>query len=424
MTPAAVSAAAPTRVRYRVVAFTVSLAMITYLDRVCISKMAPDIMRDLGLSMTQMSWVFSAFTLAYGAFEIPTAWWADRVGTRRVLARIVAWWSVFTILTAGAFNYLSLLAVRFLFGAGEAGAWPCVARTFSRWIPARERGTVQGVFFMGAHLSGGITPILVTLLLTVLPWRSLFVVFGVIGFLWAYAWYRWFRDEPGEHASVNAAEAELIVSSRRHEVHSGVDWGRLFGNRNIIPLCIQYFANSYAFYFYITWLPTYLEKGRGLTSMRQAFFAGLPLTMAVAGDLFGGITTDRVAARLGLRAGRAGVGSLAYLVAGLVMLAGIASPDAEVAGVLLAVSATFIMFTLGAAWATCIDIGGPHSGVVGATMNTAGQVGGFLSPLVFSYIVEKYGSWSAPLYVLAGLFVAASLAWLFVDPKRRVFDEA
>ena len=149
----------PTRVRYRVVALTVALAMVTYLDRVCISKLAPDIMRDLNLSKIQMGYVFSSFTLAYAFFEIPTAWWADREGTRRVLTRIVIWWSSFTIATAAAYNYATLLLVRFLFGAGEAGAWPCVARTFSRWIPARERGTIQGIFFAGAHLAGGLTPL-------------------------------------------------------------------------------------------------------------------------------------------------------------------------------------------------------------------------------------------------------------------------
>jgi len=151
-----------TFVRYRVVAFAVALAMVTYLDRVCISMMAPSIMRDLGIDKMHMSYVFSAFTLAYGIFEIPTAWWADRSGTRTVLTRIVTWWSCFTMGTAAAFNYWSLIAIRFLFGIGEAGAWPCVARTFSRWISVHERGTIQGIFFMGAHLAGGLTPILVT----------------------------------------------------------------------------------------------------------------------------------------------------------------------------------------------------------------------------------------------------------------------
>src|ERR671916_84466 len=184
-----------TRVRHRVLAFTVALAALTYLDRVCISHagITAAIEEELGLSDRQMGLVFSAFTLAYALFEIPTGAWGDRIGTRRVLTRIVAWWSSFTMLTAAAFSYGSLLLVRFLFGAGEAGAFPNVTRTFSRWFPVAERGTAQGIFFAGAHLSGGLTPMLVTALLGILPWRAIFVVFGAIVVVWAVAWYRWFR---------------------------------------------------------------------------------------------------------------------------------------------------------------------------------------------------------------------------------------
>src|SRR4051794_22602183 len=161
---------------------TVVLAAITYLDRVTISVTRPNIARDLGLNPTQMGYVFSAFYMAYALFEIPTGWWGDRVGTRRILTRIVCWWSAFTALTGAAVSYPSLLATRFLFGAGEAGAWPNVARTFSRWFPREQRGTAQGIFFMGAHLAGGLTPMLVTALLVYLDWRSLFVLFGSFGF--------------------------------------------------------------------------------------------------------------------------------------------------------------------------------------------------------------------------------------------------
>src|SRR5690242_14758624 len=203
-----------THVRYRVVAFAVALAGVTYLDRVCISILAPSIMQDLALTRIQMSYVFSAFTFAYAIFEIPTAWWADRIGSRRVLTRIVMWWSGFTMLTGAAFNFPALLIVRFLFGVGEAGAWPNAARVFSRWIPERERGRVQGVFFAGAHLAGGLTPALVAWIALYLPWRLVFVIFGFVGLAWAAFWYRWFRDEPREHPAVNTAEAELIETTR------------------------------------------------------------------------------------------------------------------------------------------------------------------------------------------------------------------
>src|SRR3984893_11672875 len=200
--------------RYRVVAAAVALAGVTYLDRVCVGVLAPSIMADLRISQIQMSWVFSAFAAAYALFEMPTAWWADKIGSRRVLTRIVLWWSAFTMLTAAATSYAVMLAVRFLFGAGEAGAWPNAARVFSRWIPLRERGRVQGVFFAGAHLAGGLTPGLVALIALYLPWRMGFGTLGFVGLAWAAFWYAWFRDEPREHPSINLSEVELIEKTR------------------------------------------------------------------------------------------------------------------------------------------------------------------------------------------------------------------
>src|SRR5262245_51393623 len=306
--------------------------MLTYLDRVCISALSSAIMGDLALSRLQMSYVFSAFTLSYGIFEIPTAWWADRVGSRRVISRIVAWWSGFTIATGAAWNYGSLLAIRFLFGVGEAGAWPNVARVFSRWIPAGERGTMQGIFFAGAHLAGGLTPILVLALGKWFTWRAIFAIFGLIGFLWAWCWYRWFRDEPSQHRAVSEAELRRIEAERglppEHHL-AGFRWSALLSNRSVLGLCASYFANGYGFYFVITWLPAYLAKARGFESVELGLFAGLPLILSVASDIGGGWTTDRLCRRLGRRLGRCLVGSSANLVAALTMLAGAVTADSR-----------------------------------------------------------------------------------------------
>src|SRR5215203_4000569 len=183
----------------------VTLAMVTYLDRACIGVMAPKISAEFGLDEGQMSWVFFSFIFAYAIFEIPTARWADTRGAKSVLTRIVTWWSLFTVITAGAFNYVSLLAARFLFGMGEAGAWPCVARVMSRWIPLRARGTAKGIFFAEAYASATLTALLVTPLLEHFSWRSILVVFGCVGLVWVIAWQRWFRNEPTEHTATNDA---------------------------------------------------------------------------------------------------------------------------------------------------------------------------------------------------------------------------
>src|SRR3954466_12296627 len=201
-------------VRNRVVAFTLALAAVTYLDRVCISILAPRISAELDLTRVQMGYIFSAFAISYAAFGVPAARWADRDGARKVLTWVVLVWSAFTMATALAWNFVSMLVIRFLFGVGEAGAWPSVARVYSRWIPLAERGRIQGIFFAGAHLAGGVTPLVVAALAGWLEWRMIFIAFGLVGAVWAIGWYAWFRDEPREHKAVSAAERDHIEATR------------------------------------------------------------------------------------------------------------------------------------------------------------------------------------------------------------------
>ena len=413
-----------TRVRYKVLAMTMVLGAILYLDRVTISVTRPYVARDLNLSATQMGYVFSAFYFAYALFEIPTGWWADRMGTRRVLTRIVCWWSTFTMLTGVAFSFTSMVTVRFLFGAGEAGALPTVARTFSRWFPRQERGTAQGIFFMSMHLAGGLTPMLVTALLAYFNWRTLFALFGSIGFVWALAWHRWFRDAPAQHRGVSAAERELIESGLAADTSHALDpteWKRLLWNRTVVCLCLMYFTQAFGGAFYVTWLPTYLAT-RGLTGMTAGLLAGLPLILSSAADLLGGVTTDRAVRRFGLRLGRITVGGGALAAAGVFTIAG-AFTESPIAGaILIALGGGSSNFLLGAAWGTCVDIGGRQSGAVSAAMNTSGQVGAILSPILVAQVVSRFSQWSAPLYVTGVLFLLGSLCWVWVDPTKPVSD--
>jgi len=409
------------RVRYRVVAFAVALAGVTYLDRVCISVLAPSIRADLHLTLGQMSIVFSAFTAAYAIFEMPTAWWADRIGSRHVLTRIVVWWSAFTMITGAMFSYWSMLAARFLFGVGEAGAWPNAARVFSRWIPVRERGRVQGVFFAGAHLAGGLTPAVVAWMATFLPWRSVFVLLGFVGLAWAALWYRWFRDEPRDHPSVSLAEAEMIEKTRGlPPSHApGGSWKEVFRIPSMIPLCLQYVANSYGSYFFMTWLPTYLIEARGMSTVELAIFSGLPLTLSAIADVTGGVVTDALSRRFGVRIGACGVGVVAYILAAAAMLGGTLAANPRTAGTLIAIGGACSMFTLAPSWSTAIGLGGRNTALLSSVMNTSGQVGAFFSPMVLAFLVNKYGDWSLPLHVVSGLYLIAAISWLFIQPQRK-----
>jgi MFS family permease len=413
----------PTRTRFAAGGFLFLLAGVTYLDRIAIATLAPHISRDLGLSKLEMSFVFSAFALAYAGFEIVTAWWGERIGARRVLARIVLWWSAFTMATAGAWSYTSLLVVRFLFGAGEAGAWPNAALAFSRWTPQRERGRMQGFFFAAAHCSGGLTPLLVAALLHVVSWRGVFLICGTVGLVWVAAWLRWFRDEPRDHPRVNAAEATYIETERRLGSHArgGPGLARALAcSPQVWFLCLAYFSNSYGSYFCMTWLPTYLAEQRGFRKEALSLFAGLPLLLSVLGDISGGAVTDWMSRRFGLRAGRVAVASAGYAVAGVAMFASLYAASPVVAATLIAVAVAASMFTLSASWASCMDIGGENTAVLSATMNTTGQLGSIIGPVVTGWIVQSLADWQMPLRIMGGLYLLSAVLWLWIDPRRKL----
>src|SRR5262245_35111506 len=265
-----------TRGRFTLLRLTLALSMITYLDRVAISSAALVIRGDLQLTAVQMGWVFSAFTLAYAAFEIPSGWLGDVIGPRKVLARIVLWWSAFTMATGLAWNFASLLIARFLFGVGEAGAFPNISRSFAKWFPTRERGNAHGVVFMGTRLGGAMAPPLVAWLMGALGWRQSFFVFGVIGVIWCVFWLRWFKDNPAKHPSVNAQELELIQRGISHNESHRFKWGELL-SLNLLLICLMYFTMGYTLYFNLTWLPTYLRTVRGFSVQQAANLAGIVL---------------------------------------------------------------------------------------------------------------------------------------------------
>jgi MFS family permease len=416
----------PTRARYIVIFFTITLAMVTYLDRACIGAMMPDIAAEFSLGEAQQGWVFTAFALSYALFEIPTARWADRRGAKAVLTRIVSWWSVFTLATAGTFNYVSLLITRFLFGAGEAGAWPCVARVMSRWVPRRARGTAKGIFFAGAYASAALTIYGVPQLLGHMGWREILLAFGAIGFVWVLAWHAWFRDEPTEHPAANEAERALIVADRPPEAPHPAGWAfwsKLLRQRNVLVLCVAYMPNCATFYFCISWLPSYFKNHHGLEKSELGFFAALPLVASIATQFLGGWFSDLIARRFGLAAGRRTPGVLGYLLAAVCIFSVGTVDSPESAALLIALAAATCMLTTASSWSTCLDIGREHSATVGATMNTAGQIAAIASAPVVGYSLEWFDDWNFPFRLLGGMFLVGAVCWLFVDPRRPVFAE-
>jgi MFS transporter, ACS family, glucarate transporter len=420
-------AARPTHTRYVVIGFMVALAMVTYLDRACIGTMKTAMQAEFGLTEGQFSWVFFSFILAYAIFEIPTARWADRRGAKGVFTRIVAWWSAFTMMTAASWNYSSLLVTRFLFGAGEAGAFPCMARVFSRWIPFRERGTAKGIFFAGAYTAAGVTPLIVGALMASFTWREILVMFGVIGLVWVAVWHWWFRDEPSDHPAVNAAENAVIVADRPPEQahpRGWAFWRNLLKQRNVRLLCLLYMPNCATFYYCITWLPSYLEKEHGFVRQELGWYASLPLLMCIGTQFAGGYISDLLSRRHGITVGRRTPGVAGYLLAALCIVTASLAGDRDLAAISIAVAACTCMLTTAPAWSTCVDIGREHSGTVSAMMNTSGQFAAMILQPVAGYSVEWFDNWDAPFWLLAALFVMGAVCWMFVEPEKPVMGAA
>jgi len=404
-------------VRSRVLGFAFLLAVVTYLDRVCISAAAPSIMEELHLSVLQMSVVFSAFTLSYSLFEVPSGWLGDVKGPRRVLTRIVLWWSAFTMLTGAAQGFRSLVLIRFLFGAGEAGAFPNIARSFSRWFPPRERGRANGVMFLGSRLGGMLSAPVALVIIARWGWRESFVVFGLVGIVWAAAWYAWYRDRPEEHPAMTAAELAVIrADADRAAGGERTPWALLLRSRNLYAICAMYFAFGYGLYFYFTWLPTYLIRVLGFSQFGGGLFAALPFLLAGIADVVGGWLTDSLSRRFGLRVGRCHLGFAAFMTCAALVFASQLSLPAVARAVLLAFALASADLALGACWAVPIDIAPDHAGVITGCMNTLGNLGGLVGPIVVGIAVDRWGSWAFPFYITAAVYALGALAWLAIDP--------
>lgn len=433
----------PTRARYWVVVFAVSLATVQYIDRVAISQAMPDIAAEMKFTDTERGLVFSAFTLAYALFEIPTGWLGDKLGARQVLLRVVTWWSIFTAATGWAWNFGAMLVTRFLFGAGEAGCFPNLTKALGAWLPKRDRTRAQALMWMGARWGGAAAPLLVVAVMAFVTWRTAFMIFALLGVVWAIAFYRWFRDNPRDHPSVNAAELALLKDNEQNVVtHGSVPWRKLITSPTMWLLWAQYFCLSYGWYFYVTWLPTYLRDERNMDIKSNAFMhwlsgllegwlspelalkvlaaalAGIPLFFGGFGSLFGGMVSSRLIARgASVTVVRRSCGFVGLTGAATLLMAAFYIHDPLLAMLSMGFASFFNDLTMPGSWATCMDIGGRYSGTVSGSMNMMGNFGGMAGPIVVGLVLSLTGrDWQLAFAISSVIYFLGAVCWLFIDP--------
>ncbi len=413
------------RVRWRILGLLFLISVVTYIDRVNISVAGKEIMPAFDLSAVQMGNVFSAFVLGYALFQIPGGWLGDRWGSRRVLTLAVLWWSLFTILTAetGRLFFSSLtgilgsfILIRFLIGAGEAAALPNFNRTVANWLAPSERGLGMGVSIGGIGLGSAVTPPLVAWLMIHYGWKTAFYVTGAIGLFVAATWYLFSRDDPREHPGVNPSELAWITQSSaesRPVVSSTQPFAKLLKMPSVWFLTASYTMLGYIAYIYLSWFFLYLVNIRHFTVLKGSIWATGPFIAMAIFCPMGGWLSDAMTKRYGHRIGRAGVGGAGMLLTALIIYSGAVAEDAYTAIVLLSLGAGILYATVGAYWASTIDLSHEHSGVLSGLMNMGANLGGTISPTLTPLIGERWG-WPAALSVAAGLAFLGSLLWLGV----------
>jgi MFS family permease len=410
--------------RHRTLGFLFFLSIITYLDRVCIGVAGPRMQDELGISTQRWGWVIGAFTLSYMLFEIPGGALGDRIGARKVLTRIVIWWSAFTSFTGMVSNFFLLLFTRFMFGAGEAGAYPNCSSSISRWFPTAERARAHSVVWMASRIGGAIAPWLVVPIQRAYGWRASFLIFGIVGVVWALLWYWWYRDHPSQKEGVTPEELQEIGATAAPEAHRGLPWGIALRDWNLWKIMLMYHTYCWGSYFYLGWLPTYLQKGRGLTEKEMAVMASLPFLVGACGNLFGGWLSDRLVKQHSLRLGRRSVGTAGLALSALFMLLAALTPYKFMAVLFLTLGYGSMDCMLPVSWAVCLDVGKKYAGSVSGTMNMAGQVGSFASSVAFGYIVAGFNNnYNAPLFPMAALLLVSALFFWRIDPAKQLIPE-
>jgi predicted MFS family arabinose efflux permease len=330
----------------------------------------------------------------------------------------VLWWSAFTAATGLAWNYGSLLATRFLFGVGEAGAFPNISGAFSRWLPDRERGRAHGVLFFGSRIGGAATPLLVTPILAYSGWRASFWIFGALGVIWCFFWWRWFVDDPAKHPGVNEGELHIIRSGLKSEGHPRLPWSSLLST-SMLCICAMYFCYGYTLYFYLTWLPTYLSKVRGFSTAGTSIIHAVVLLSSGAACVLGGKLTDYLVKTRSLRVGRS-IAVVSMPLSGLFLALASLSSSNTACAIFLSLAAGMLDLGLGGMWSVCHDVGQGAAGTITGCMNMFGNFGGTISPVVLGYLVQWYGSWVLPLMIASVVSTMSGILMLTVNPNKRL----
>lgn len=413
------------RSRHMLVMGTFALSLLLYIDRISISAAKEGITADLALTDTQFGWILSIFALGYALFQTPSGMLADKLGPRKVLTSVVVFWSVFTAATGAAANFIQLMIYRFLFGAGEAGAFPGISRAVYSWIPLKERGLINGINFSGSRIGGALALIIMPPFIAAFGWRGSFYILGAIGIVWALLWWLWFRDRPEEKAGIAPEELRYIAENRQEALddasgNAAPPLRTMLGTRNMWIVMAQYVCSNFTFFFTLTWLYPYIKGQYNLDIQTAGFLAAAPLIGGAFGNWFSGWLVDRIYSAGHWTWSRRLPAMIGFVLGGVGLIGSLDADSAGVAVFWLTLAVFGVDMTLSPSWSFCVDIGRKSAGAVSGTMNMAGNLGSFATALAFPYLAAWFGSNEPFFLIAAGLNLAAALLWLWADPTAPI----
>jgi MFS transporter, ACS family, glucarate transporter len=438
-----------TRVRFFLAFLLFILSGVAFLDRTNLSIAGLQISTEYGLGNQRLGWIFSAFLIGYAGFQLPAGWLATRFGPRRVLTLGVLWWGVTTALTALmpagiAHAVMLLISIRFALGAGEAVIYPAANQFVARWVPFEERGMINGLIFAGVGAGSGLTPPLLTWLITDHGWRAAFWFSALIGIVAGTVWWYSARDTPEDHPGVSPAElavirhglsldsapagagaadgregregspaaiASSVVSS------SAISWRAIFRRRDLGALMAGYFAFGYIAWIFFSWFFLYMAQARGFNLKSSARYAMLPFLSMTVCCLVGGAVSDRLSKHYGLRIGRSGLAAVALFITAIFLVLGSQVHSPQLAGVILAGGAGALYLSQSSFWSVSVDIAGQSSGVFSSMVNMGGQIGGAVTASLTPWIALRFG-WTTSFGIAAALAIVGALCWMTVHPER------
>jgi MFS transporter, ACS family, glucarate transporter len=407
--------------RHQVLLVLAILSLITFLDRIAIGTLSKPIMGDLHLSTQQWGWILGIFTLSYGGFEIPTGMMGDKQGAKKILIRVVIWWSFFTVVTGVATGFWSLLIIRFLFGMGEAGAYPNISIVLAKWFPAVERGRAQAIIWTASRLGAGLAPLIISPIReSQFGWRGAFYFLGILGILWVIFWKYWHKEEPSEAKDIRLSELEEILSQRELPKEHGASFFKKFKkSTNLWLLMAMYFCYASGAYFFQGWLTKYLETGRKIAPEQLKIVTSLPFLFAALGCFLGGFLSDFLVKKYGKKIGRRIVPFISLATSGVFLILAATTENNTICVVLLTIGMALMDMTAPVSWAVSMDIGGKDSGSVSGAMNTAGLAGAYITTVSFGYLASNYG-YNFPVALMGGILILGSLVWFKINAEVKL----